>query len=72
MITVQFAEQDGALHSADLRFVVFSMPGLDMIIGLKDIVRHFKSLFVKMLEEVQCNLAGDLKLIEDNTMNISF
>jgi len=71
MITVQYVGQDGTLHSADLRFVVFSMPGLDMIIGLKDIVRHFKTLFVEMLEEVQSSLVGDLKLMGDHNMEIT-
>ena len=71
VVTVQFVGQDGTSHSADLRFVVFSMPGLDMIIGLKDIVRHFKTLFVEMLEEVQHNLAGELKLISDNNLEIT-
>ena len=71
VVTVRFVGQDGTLHSADLRFVVFSMPGLDMIIGLKDIVRHFKSLFVEMLEEVQDNLGGQLKLMADNNIEIT-
>ena len=57
--TVQFIGRGGILHSAELKFVVFSMPGLDMIIGLKDIVRNFKTLFEEMLEDVQTNLVSE-------------
>ena len=57
--TVQFIGRGGILHSAELKFVVFSMPGLDMIIGLKDIVRNFKSLFEEMLEDVQTNQVSE-------------
>jgi hypothetical protein len=66
--TVQFIGRGGILHSAELKFVVFSMPGLDMIIGLKDIVRNFKTLFEEMLEEVQTNLVSELKFIADSSM----
>jgi len=49
-LNVSFIDRHGTEHSARVCFWVFNMPGLDAIIGLPDILKHFLEFFVDKLE----------------------
>ena len=48
-VGVSFVNDDLKEYAAVLDFHVWEMPGLDMIVGLPDIVEHFAALFYDML-----------------------
>ena len=49
---VEVMSGDGSKQQAKLNMVVWNMPGLDLIVGLPDITRHFKDVFISMLASV--------------------
>ena len=54
---------EGEQFSADLELVVWSMPGMDMIIGLPDITNHFRDKMVQMISNMELTTkmaAGEL------------
>ena len=52
MAKVIIKGEDDKQYTADIDFVVWSMPGMDMIIGLPDITNHFKEKLIQMLSNV--------------------
>ena len=49
-------------HSGDIDAYVWSMPGLDFIVGLPDIISSFKEVFVRMLD---CEAVQSLQLLQE-------
>jgi len=56
---VDFQLDSGERIAKRIKLVVWPMPGLDMIIGLPHIVRHFMKLFVEMLNNVKDRIVPD-------------
>jgi len=54
---VNFQLDSGEHIRRRIKLVVWPMPGLDMIIGLPHIVRHYMRLFLDMLKEVREKIA---------------
>ena len=44
---------NGNTYSAALDLVVWSMPGMDMIIGLPDITDHFRDIMIQMISAIE-------------------
>ena len=58
LVTVVDFQLDSGEHiRRRIKLVVWPMPGLDMIIGLPHIVRHYMHLFLEMLKDVRNKLA---------------
>ncbi|OXE36858.1 MAG: hypothetical protein CGW95_05120, partial [Phenylobacterium zucineum] len=51
--TVIVPGDDGEVFTAQLDMVVWSMPGLDLIIGLPDITNHFRGKLIQMITNVE-------------------
>ena len=47
---VEFSDSSGRRYKAYLNLVVWSMPGMDLIIGIPDIIHHYFDLFIDMLK----------------------
>jgi hypothetical protein len=58
---ISFKNNKGEDLSATIKMVVWQMPGLDMILGLPHIIRHYLDLFIEMMQchEVSRLTAGD-------------
>ena len=50
---------NGVTYTAELNMVIWSMPGLDMIIGLPDIVSHFRDRMIQMISTI--HVVSDLE-----------
>ena len=49
VVPVVFKDSAGKECRAEIKLIVWRMPGLDMIIGLPHILKHFSSLLIDML-----------------------
>ena len=59
-LPVEFVDWKGKSYAAMIDFCVWSMPGLDAIIGLPDILDHFLGFLVDMLETSRDDHKSDL------------
>jgi len=77
-----FVSDDGKIeYQGEVEAIVCNMPGMDFILGLPDITRHFVELLTSMLrvsqEEVSSTaletdmLPGDVKLLSDGEVEES-
>ena len=55
-LKVDFVDWQGAGHSGIVDFCVFSMPGLEAIVGLPDILKSYLELFITMLQRAKDEL----------------
>ena len=51
----------GTKHCAQLDLVVWSMPGMDLIIGLPNITNHFREKMIQMISSMDEVLVSDLQ-----------